>query len=213
MMARVCLALLAALLLAPRGAGGEIIDRILAVVGDRIITLSDVRAALQFRLVPADVSTDPVDAALQRLIDRRLVLAEVERYAQPDPAAAAVDAALADVRARFTEEEAWDAALARSALSAEGLRGFLRDSLRIEAYLAQRFASIVQLSEDELRQFHAQHAGEFPAPASAGTLEGIRDAVRTRAVEAQRERLVAEWVDGLRRRASIVVLYLPDRAS
>lgn len=207
------MAVLAAVLLAPRGAGGEIIDRILAVVGEQIITLSDVRAALQFRLVPDDVSTDPVQAALQRLIERRLVLAEVERYAQPDPPAAAVDAALADRRSRFPDDAAFDAALARSALSLEGLRRFLRDSLRIEAYLGQRFASVAQPSEQELLRFHAQHAGEFPAPASPGTLEGIRDAVRARAVEAERQRLVAEWVDGLRRRASVVVLYLPGRAS
>ena len=70
---------------ASRPVRAEIIDRMLAVVDGQIVTLSDVRAALRFGLVPADVTTDPIAAALQRLIDRRLMLHEVERYAPPEP--------------------------------------------------------------------------------------------------------------------------------
>ena len=81
---------IAILLLATTLVTADVIDRVLAVVGGQIITLSDVNAALRFGLVPADVSTDPVDAALQRLIDRRLMLAEVERYAPPEPSPASL---------------------------------------------------------------------------------------------------------------------------
>src|SRR5687768_17366957 len=84
--------LLAALFVPAPPARAEIIDRVLAVVDGQIVTLSDARAALRFGLVPADVSADPIGAAMQRLIDRRLTLAEVERYAPPEPPQAAVDA-------------------------------------------------------------------------------------------------------------------------
>jgi hypothetical protein len=63
----------------------EVIDRVLAVVDTQIITLSDVRAAVRFALVPQDVAVDPIAAVMQRLIDRRLMLAEVDRYAPPEP--------------------------------------------------------------------------------------------------------------------------------
>ena len=76
-------------------ARAEVIDRILAVVDTQIITLSDVRAALRFGLVPEDVSTDPTGAILQRLVDRRLMLVEVDRYAPPEPSEAAVNASVA----------------------------------------------------------------------------------------------------------------------
>ena len=84
-------------------ARAEVIDRILAVVDTQIVTLSDARAALKFRLVPEDVSVDPIAAVLQRLIDRRLMLAEVDRYAPPEPAPAAVDAAMAVIERRFKD--------------------------------------------------------------------------------------------------------------
>ncbi len=155
----------------------EIIDRILAIVDTQIITLSDVRAALKFGLVPADVSTDPVGAALQRLIDRRLMLAEVDRYAPPEPAESAVTASVSAIEGRFADALAFEIALNQSALSREELRRHLRDSFRIETYLRQRFASAIQGPGDD--------------------------------VEAQRAAFVRQWVEGLRRRGAVQLLYLP----
>jgi hypothetical protein len=102
---------LAILVVASGSARAEIIDRILAVVDTQIITLSDVRAALRFGLVPEDVSLDPTGAVLQRLIDRRLMLIEVDRYAPPEPADPAVNASLAAAERRFTDALAFEIAL------------------------------------------------------------------------------------------------------
>ena len=69
----------------------ETIDRVLAVVAGQLITLTDVTAAIDLGLQSADGAADPVRAVLSRLIDRELVLAEVDRYAPPEPTAGAVD--------------------------------------------------------------------------------------------------------------------------
>lgn len=123
---------------APRSAA-EVIDRILAVVNGSMITLSDVHAALRFGLVAEDTSGDRVQAALDRLIDRRLVLAEVDRYGPPEPTTERIEAALTAMRARFKSPDAFDAALAESGLGIPELRRQLRDELRVEAYLGERF--------------------------------------------------------------------------
>ena len=117
----------------------EIIDRVLAVVGGVVITQSDVTAAFELGLASPGQTDDPVAAVLTQLIDRQLMLAEVERYAPPEPAPGALDRAADAVRARFSSEQAFRAALARSGLDAPRLRQLLRDQLRIEAYLDQRF--------------------------------------------------------------------------
>jgi hypothetical protein len=101
--------------------------------------LSDVRAAADFRLVDADGAVDGDRTILAQLIDRALILDEVERYAPAEPAAAAVEAELGGVRARFASAAAYDAALARSGIDEAHLRATLRDDLRIRAYLAERF--------------------------------------------------------------------------
>jgi hypothetical protein len=110
----------------------EIIDRVLAVVSGVVITQSDVTAAFDLGLASPGQTDDPV-------IDRQLMLAEVERYAPPEPAPDALGRAVAAVRARFSSEQAFNAALARSGVDAPRLRQLLRDQLRIDAYLDQRF--------------------------------------------------------------------------
>src|SRR5437773_12495716 len=74
-----------------RPLGAEIIDRVLAIAAGELIMLSDVIAARDLGLVPIDAAPDPVSAVLAKLIDRELVLAEVDRYAPTEPSAEAVD--------------------------------------------------------------------------------------------------------------------------
>jgi hypothetical protein len=118
----------------------EILDRVLAVVSGRLIMQSDVTAAVDLQLVPRPPNADPIRDALTRLIDRELVLVEVDRYAPPEPSAASVDAAVARVRARFSSQGDLDDALARSGLDGQHLRETMRQDLRMRAYLDQRFA-------------------------------------------------------------------------
>ncbi len=121
-------------------ARAEILDRVLAVVAGRLIMQSDVTAARDLQLVPLGAATDPIRDVLTRLVDRELVLVEVDRYAPPEPTAEAVDGEVQRVRARFATQADFDAALARSGLDAQHLRETVRQDLRIRAYLDQRFA-------------------------------------------------------------------------
>jgi len=82
-----------------------------------------------------------VRLVLDKLIDRELVLAEVDRYAPPEPEAAAVDREIARVHDRFASAQAFEAALERSGIDDKHLRETLRQDLRAAAYLDQRFAS------------------------------------------------------------------------
>jgi parvulin-like peptidyl-prolyl isomerase len=119
--------------------GAETIDRMLAVVGGQMITLSDVTAARDLGLQTAGTSADPVRSILSKLIDRELILDEVERYAPPEPSPQAVDDELATVRGRFASPAAFDLALARSGMDEKQVREILRQDLRIRAYEDQRF--------------------------------------------------------------------------
>ena len=193
-------------------ARAEVIDRILAVVDTQIITLSDVRAALRFGLVPEDVSLDPTGTVLQRLIDRRLMLTEVDRYAPPEPADLAVNASLAAVERRFKDALAFEIALTQSGLTREELRRQLRDVLRIEAYLQQRFSTAVQVSDDEVLRYYREHPEDFTLNGQLRSFDDVREIARTRVIESQRAAFVRQWVEGLRRRGAVQLLYLPTAA-
>lgn len=138
-------ALLVALLtLAP----GDVIDRIMAVVGPQPITLSDVVAAQQFQLVDVPAGTpDATGYILDRLIDRTLMLAEVERFQPPEPDPVEITVRTDQMQARAGSAAAFDKALAVTGSTREQLQRFVRDSLRIDTYINQRFGSIADATE------------------------------------------------------------------
>lgn len=124
-----------------RAAEAEIIDRVLAVVAGQLITLSDVTAARDLGLQTAEGAADPVRGILSKLIDRELIVTEVDRYAPPEPAPEAIDRETERIRMRFPSAEAFVAALERSGANEKQLREIVRQDLRIRAYLDQRFAA------------------------------------------------------------------------
>lgn len=117
----------------------ELIERTLAIVGGQAITLSDVRAALSLGLIAHPADANPIPAAARALVDRALVLREVDRYAPPDPADVAVDERMRETAARFATPAAFQAALAAAAFTEAHLRTWHRDDLRMAAYVNQRF--------------------------------------------------------------------------
>ena len=125
-------------------ADDDVIDRVLAVASGEVITLSDVRAALALGRVQAGNAADPGRVALTQLIDRALLLAEVNRFAPPEPSALTIDSALDSVVARFATAEAFDATLDRLGVDRAFVRELLREDLRIRAYLDQRFTAETQ---------------------------------------------------------------------
>jgi hypothetical protein len=192
----------------PAVAASEIIDRVLAVAAGNLIMLSDVTAALEFGLVGPGPAPDPVRDTLSRLIDRAIILAEVERYAPPEPDADAVDRELQAVRSGFASAQAFDQALGRVGVNATHLRETLRQNLRIRAYLDQRF-TVAAPTDEEVGRYYREHEQEFSRNGAIVPFDQARQSV-VQAVRTERRRmLVDEWVAGLRRRAEIVDMYRP----
>jgi hypothetical protein len=187
----------------------DVIDRVLAVVGGEMITLTDVTAARDFGLVSPGNAADPIRAVLSTLIDRVLILAEVDRYAPPEPGADAVGRELRAVRGRFATDQAFQAALMRSGTDEKHLHETLRQDLRIQAYLDQRFA--VPPSEDELARYYHEHLETFTRDGRAVPFEAARAQVMHAAAADRRRTLVDDWLAGLRRRGDITDLYLAGR--
>jgi hypothetical protein len=118
------------------------VDRIVAHVSGRIITQSDVRQARTLRLVD-DVSSD---AACQReLEDRWLILGDMARGA---PIAPPSDAEIATRRVEWSAGVSRDGnvagALARNGMSEAEIVLWLRDDLRIRAYIKRQFGMLAE---------------------------------------------------------------------
>lgn len=182
---------------------GDLIERTLAMVGSQVITLSDARAAIRFGLIVGQPPVDP-SAVTQQLVDRELMLREVQRYAPPAPADSLVEAKMDEVRQRLSGAGTWSTALAETGFTEVRLRAWVRDDLRTVAYLAQRFASASTPTETEIAATFARQRAEFDRAGT--TFEQAAPVLRDRLIVSRRAELIADWVTDLRRRTDVVIL-------
>jgi hypothetical protein len=182
----------------------ELLERTLALVGGQAITLNDARAAIALGLIDVDRSADPIPGVMSRLVDRELVLREVQRYAPAAPSEASVEARLDEIRKRLPGAAALARVLDIHGMTEVRLRAWLRDDLRTEAYLLQRFASASTPTDTEISNAYARSRAEFD---KAGlTFEQATPIVRERLVTSRRSELIADWLSDLRRRTDVVIL-------
>jgi hypothetical protein len=90
-------------------------------------------------------------------------------------------------------------------LDEERLRDLARETLRIQAYVDQRFGTSVQVSEDDVRRYYDAHPQEFmrdgmPIPFAEAEL-----AARRLASDERLRASVTQWLTDLRARAEVVV--------
>ncbi|HVL69594.1 MAG TPA: peptidylprolyl isomerase [Vicinamibacterales bacterium] len=201
---------LALLVAAP--ARGEIIDRILATVGTTLILQSDAVAAVRLGFVRVPPGQqDALQWAMDRLVERRLMLIEVERYGPPEPTLAEIDARMTRIDADLRSGQRLEEILREAGLSVGQLRGWVRDELRLEAYLRQRFGATFAPTEDELVRYYRDHEAEFTVDGRLRPFGEVRDRVRAAVAEQRREAAIREWLASLRRRTDVNILYLPAR--
>ena len=181
----------------------ELIERTLALVGGQAITLSDARATIGLGLVEIPKGADPIASATAQLVDRELVLREVQRYAPPAPEETVVTTRLDEIRTRFPSPVLAELLQAHGFTEAR-LRAWVRDDLRMQAYLAQRFASASLPSDSEVSAAYNRQRAEFEK--AGQTFEQAAPIVRERLIAARRAELLADWLSELRRRTDVVIL-------
>jgi hypothetical protein len=177
-----------------------VIDRVVARVGEDVIFSTDVKAALGLGVVTLNGAVDPEQAAVEQLIDRRLMLTEILRGVPPEPDPEAIDAEVARMRS-------YAATTLKSLMQANGfderlLRLTARDTLRIQLYVDTRFPQLV-VSESEAEQYFRAHPSAFRRNGEMMTFNQAAGAARELASQERRATRISQWVAGLRKRTEI----------
>jgi hypothetical protein len=82
----------------------------------------------------------------------------------------------------------------------------LREDLRIERYLARRFPSARQPTEDEVAAYFLEHIEEFQTDGVPQSFEVARDDAQRRLSAQLRQELIDDWTAGLSRRADVFLV-------
>jgi len=134
-----CVALVIAGLAVPAGARAQgVVDRTLSSVNGQVILQSDIRQIRLLKLLKT--AGGPDDAIQNELENRILMLAELGRTTG-EPTAEEKAQRRRQWEASLGSGPPLAARLAEAGMSEAGLEGWLRDDVRLEKYLSQRFGN------------------------------------------------------------------------
>ncbi len=185
----------------PRRDAPDVLDRVIAVVNNDVITLSELQDNLAFYLSGTREAVKPGEEEalkqrlLNRMIENRLQLQEASRE-QLTVEDAEVDEQLAEVRKQVnarTQEE-FEQIVKAQGVTLEGIRKRARDQVLIQKVIRRKVAFRISVTEHEIEQYlvenrekletglsyHARHILFAPTPPGS---EAALDAARGRAEE------------------------------
>ncbi len=187
----------------------QLLDRIVARLDGNAITLTDVQATLGLGVIQAPAGADPIESGAQQMIDRQLLLAEVQRFAPPEPDAAAIAREIA--RLTMNAGARLPALMQSTGLSDAQIREIARQDLRILSYLDQRFGPTVQVSDEEVAQYYRTHEADFTRGAEPMPFDEAEPIARQRASDERRRATIEQWIRDLRTRAEVAVNPIANR--
>ena len=194
-------------------ARGEIIDRIAASVGNRVITASDLDRELRVAAfqdgVKADFSPARKRAAVEAMIEQKLIQTELanSRYPLPDPAELA-PAIEQFKKTHFKDDQQYRAALAGYGITEEDFKELLLWQRTLLLFIQVRFETGVQLDAQDVEEYltrTVKPAAEAAHPGQPVSLEDYRDQIERTLTGQRADREMDTWLRDVRRRTNVVV--------
>jgi hypothetical protein len=206
-------------------AQGDEVDRVVAIVNGELILDSDVDRERRFaELLPYGEASGPYnrEAAIERLINRDLILQQVEL--QPgdvitqQAAAKDLEALRKSIPAcekyHCETEEGWNQFLATEGFTDESLTSLWRQRMEVLAFIELRFRMGVRVTPADIQEYYektmlpqyaAQHAKVPP-------LSAISNRIQEVLLQQRVSKLLDDWLDSLRAQGNVVVLHPEDGA-
>ncbi len=183
----------------------ETIDRIVAVVNEHVITLTDLRIAEAFALYDEEFEEKSGGIrllTLERLIDQKLVIdiagedAPVEKE-ELDSFQGKIIEKLGYNQFRRNLEE-FD-------LDLDDLRGYIREKFMYQKIISQRFGQRIRVSVKEMENYYKQtyvpsqrEKGLEPRP-----MMQLLDEIESRIIQEKIKTQINDWIQNLRKKADI----------
>jgi len=153
----------------------QVMDRIVAVVGNEIILLSELEARLQLASIQLNIDAQDVDALneirgpiLHDLVNEKLILVQAQRdniTVEPEEVDAALDLQIERIKEQLGSPEAFQDQLASEGLTLQLLkkryRPQIRNQLLREKLIRQKLADVT-VSSKEVMSFYQTYRDSLP---------------------------------------------------
>jgi len=166
----VAVLILAAAALLPAASGAEVVDRVVAIINDSIITLSELNAAAAIVLdklkkegqgdAPGIEELRP--RVLEDLVEQKLIKQASDK-AGIDVSDREIDNAIDDIKRqnRHMTQEQLMLALARSGLTYREYREQLKEQIRQVKFMNMEFRSKISVQDEDIENYYRQHIDDY----------------------------------------------------
>ena len=174
-------------------AGAEIIDRIMAVVNNHVITLSDVRRADRVRAVLKYPAIDQKQL-VRELVDAELIEEQIAQFFGVDVTEAEIDEVMKDLPNP-------------GGVPVDVVRDAVRRRLRADEFFELRFRQFLRPTDVEVSDYYTKIF--VPAAQKKGgpvpPLEQVTDMIRDNVIQEKTAHEVESWLAAIRRRSDIEI--------
>lgn len=185
----------------------EVVDRIVAVVNDEVITLTDLNLVETFGLYESPIDKQGADVQrhiLDQLINQKLVIQLTSEDVMLEEEE--VESALSQVIQRMEPGEA-EKALLRFGLDWDDLKSYLREKILYQKIISNRFDQGIFVRLEEIEVYYEQIY--IPSQRARGfepqPLTEMLDQIEREIKREKKETQVREWVNNLKREANIQI--------
>lgn len=192
----------------PERSGHALRDRIVAVVDEEAILLSDLEQVIGLGLAAPRAGESEASfrsRVLDGLIDQRVRFQEVDELGFERVAVERIEAQIAEIEDRFPTRAAYLRRLGELELTEELLHQLVARQLMVLDYVEERLGARVFVSLDDIRAYYddvlvpeLRARGQSPPP-----LEAVREDVRAVLMEQRLNLEIVRWTGELRREADI----------
>jgi hypothetical protein len=178
-------------------------DPILASEMERVVALGFVQPK------PGEADTAFRRRILDDLIEQRLRFHEIDRYGFEQVPVDLIEKSVADIRARFPNDEAFRKALRDLGLTQQALRQLVARQLMVLTHVEEQLGPRVFVSLDDITQYYRNvltpemQKQRQPVP----PLDDVREQIRTVLKEQRLNQELDKWTEELRRKADIHVYF------
>jgi len=207
----------------PRVPGNEL-DRVVAIVNGDLILDSDVNEELRLQAFDPYRTRSELTPmrAIERLINRALILEQLKLQPQEQPPDAEVNKQIDELRKdipacgqyQCQTKAGWDHFLADHGFTEASFFTRWKERMTVLAFIEDRFELGVNIKPDQIQNYYEktlvpeyqrQHA---PAP----KLESISSEIREVLLQQQISNLLQDWLKSLRAQGNVVVLHPGEEA-
>ena len=200
--------------------GAVVLDHVVAVINGSVILESDVREEMGYAVLQPFSSgnaRNTPERALQRLIDRDLILQQMKTVqALPPPAPEEVKERITELRAVIPEcaqyhcqtDAGWQAFLKANGLTEKQVEAHWSQRILILSFIQSRFGSGVRITPAEIKDYYDKtllpqfHDKAVKPPALATVSSRIEEILLQQRVSS----LLLEWLQSLKSEGSVSIL-------